>query len=88
MLKKIKNTFVRSAKEVLIGKCLKLEKTTLDIYLTQKSFDLNCKQLQTNLQRLGRKLSKTLKNPYSRVQFFKLKRKYSSTNREEERNSE
>ena len=31
----------------------------------KKLFDLTCKQLRTNLQRLGQKLSKTPKDPYS-----------------------
>ena len=45
----------------------------------KKWFNLNCKQIRTNLQRLGQKLSKTPKDPYLREQFFKLKRKYRST---------
>ena len=38
-----------------------------------KWFNLNCKQLRTNLQKLRQKLCKTPKDPYLREQFFKLK---------------
>ena len=54
----------------------------------KKLFNLNCKQIRTNLQRLGQKLSKTPKDPYLSEQFFKLKRKYRNASRSVKRKFE
>ena len=51
----------------------------------EKWFKLNCKQIRTNLQQLGQKISKTPKDSYLMEQFFKLKRKYRSSCRKEKR---
>ena len=55
--------FIRSAEGVLRRKLLKTGKSTLKICLKKKWFDLNCKQIRTNMQPLGRRLSKTPKDP-------------------------
>ena len=87
-LGEIQNAFIRSAGGVLRKKIFKTGKKHFKSLPHKKWFNLNYKQWRTNLQRLGRKLSKTLKNTYLREQFFKLKSKYWSTCRKENRKFE
>ena len=39
----------------------------------KKWYNLDCKKLRTNLQQLGRRLTKFPKFPYLREQFYKLR---------------
>ena len=87
-LGEIQNAFIRSAEGVLRSKILKTGKKHNKNLPHKKWFNLNCKQIRTNLQRLGQKISKTPKDPYLREQFFKLKRIYRSTCRKEKRKFE
>ena len=87
-LGEIQNAFIRSAEGVLRRKTLKTGKKLIKNLLYKKWFNLNWKQLRTNLQWFGQKLNKTSKDPYLREQFFKLKRKYRSTCRKEKRKFE
>ena len=67
---------------------MKTGKKHIKNLLHKKWFNLNCKHIRTNLQRLVQKLNKTPKDPYLREQFFKLKRKYRSTCRKEKKKFE
>ena len=87
-LEEIQNAFIRSAEGVLRRKMLKTGKNHFKNSPHKKWFNLNCNKLGTNLQRLGRKLSKTPKDIYLTEQVFKLKRKYRSTCRKEKRKLE
>ena len=58
---------------MLRRKILKTGKIHIKNLPHNKWFNLNCKQLRINLQKLRQKLCKTPKDPYLREQFFKLK---------------
>ena len=57
---------MRSAEGVLRRKILKTGKKHVKNFPHKKWFNLNCKHLRTNLQRLGHKLTKTSKEHYLR----------------------
>ena len=64
---------------------IEIGKKLIENFPHKKWFNLNCKQIGTNLERLGQKLSETPKGTYLREQFLKLKRKYRSTCRKKKK---
>ena len=85
-LEQIQNAYISAAEKAL--KCKHPNNSKRKKRKNQHWFNLNCHQLQKNLNRLGRILTKNPKNHFVKEQYFQLKRKYRANCRKEKRKYE